>query len=534
MIGKLEILDYITNHNREFGGSLATERGFKKHFPEMYKEMCETKFPPFFDEFDFKQKLWHFLRDDYQQHMCKCGGLLKFRSFWYGYNEFCRMNCPSMVKNQVECITKIHHSRTPEEKKKIQEKVRQTFVDRYGVERYSQLDEWKEKTLKKNREKFGTDWYTQTEEYKQNYEQHCEEKYGEGIKNSFQDPHVKEKILEKFYKNFLKRHPNVIEIREKTLLCKCTDENCTLCKERVYEIDKVRFSGRTYSNIDTCTIRTPGGDLTSGVENELFDFISSIYGEEIIRNDRTVLKGKELDIYIPNLNLAFEFNGIYWHGEFNKDKMYHQSKSLECLSKNIQLIHVWEDDWSNKKDLVKEFIKSRIIKNDECLNCVVKEIDEISGYDFLQEHHIYGGIKNRKHLGAFYNDELVGVLSFTETKKTGYFEIQRIFVQNDDMFNSMLKYFEETYKPLEISVNINLDILDVKMYEQYGFVRTNVLKPTCTWVVNGVRKLKSNFSKSKLVECGINPELNEIDVMHNRGCWRCWDSGRIKLVLRCS
>ena len=94
---KLEVLEYITNHNKEFAGRLVTESGFKKHFPELYEEMSKMEYPDFFSGFDFKQKLWHFLRDDYTLHYCKCGGLLKFRSFWYGYNEFCRMNCPAMT-----------------------------------------------------------------------------------------------------------------------------------------------------------------------------------------------------------------------------------------------------------------------------------------------------------------------------------------------------------------------------------------------------------------------------------------------------
>ena len=58
-----------------------------------------------------------------------------------------------------------------------------TFLLKYGVERYSQTKEWKEQTIKKNKEKFGKDWYTQTEEYKVNFEKYCEEKYGEGIIN---------------------------------------------------------------------------------------------------------------------------------------------------------------------------------------------------------------------------------------------------------------------------------------------------------------------------------------------------------------
>ena len=42
----------------------------------------------------------------------------------------------------------------------------------------------------------------------------------------------------------------------------------------------------------------------------MLEYIKSIYSGCIIKNDRSVLSGKELDIYLPELNIAFEFNGI--------------------------------------------------------------------------------------------------------------------------------------------------------------------------------------------------------------------------------
>ena len=86
IFNKSDVLNYINEHNKEHGGHLTTESGFKKNFPSLYDDFIKTSFPSFFEGFDFKQKLWHFLRDDYTQHICLCGNPLKFRSFWYGYN----------------------------------------------------------------------------------------------------------------------------------------------------------------------------------------------------------------------------------------------------------------------------------------------------------------------------------------------------------------------------------------------------------------------------------------------------------------
>lgn len=91
-----------------------------------------------------------------------------------------------------------------------------------------------------------------------------------------------------------------------------------------------------------------------------------------IRNERTN-RFMELDIYLPDIKLAIEYNGKYFHtdemirarseGRFNTAKEYHDFKIKMCEKENIHLIHIDENDWlkdSNKilKELEKE-IKSR-------------------------------------------------------------------------------------------------------------------------------------------------------------------------------
>lgn len=92
-------------------------------------------------------------------------------------------------------------------------------------------------------------------------------------------------------------------------------------------------------------------------EKEMVDFIKSIYSGEVRENDRTVLDGFELDAYIQELGLAFEFNGEYWHSlphMVERDAW----KRRECRKKKIALFNVWENDWNKKQEDVKTFIKS--------------------------------------------------------------------------------------------------------------------------------------------------------------------------------
>lgn len=66
---------------------------------------------------------------------------------------------------------------------------------------------------------------------------------------------------------------------------------------------------------------------TSNLEIELQSFIESIYKGPIIKNDRKVLDGKELDVYLPEKNLAIEFNGLYWHSDLTTDSSFAKKKA---------------------------------------------------------------------------------------------------------------------------------------------------------------------------------------------------------------
>ena len=103
-----------------------------------------------------------------------------------------------------------------------------------------------------------------------------------------------------------------------------------------------------------------GFHLSNG-ENEIIDFLkNNVNG--IIQGDRSVLSGLELDIYIPSKQIAIEYNGLRWHSEeFGKDKWYHLNKTLMCEEKNINLIHIFEDEYLKNKELVLNKI-SHILK----------------------------------------------------------------------------------------------------------------------------------------------------------------------------
>lgn len=100
---------------------------------------------------------------------------------------------------------------------------------------------------------------------------------------------------------------------------------------------------------------------SSKEENELLNFVKSIYDKEVAEHDRVVIKPKELDIYLPDIKLAFEYNGEYWHQLCEERHVgYHELKTRLCADKGVTLIHIWERDWLGNNEEVRSRIKYEI------------------------------------------------------------------------------------------------------------------------------------------------------------------------------
>ena len=98
-------------------------------------------------------------------------------------------------------------------------------------------------------------------------------------------------------------------------------------------------------------------------EVEMCNFIKSIYSGKILENTRKFIGRQELDVYLPDLKIAFEYNGEHWHELREKrEPGYHKDKRKVCENKNIKLIEVWEKEWKDNNEFIKQLIKDEIKK----------------------------------------------------------------------------------------------------------------------------------------------------------------------------
>ena len=289
-----------------------------------------------------------------------------------------------------------------------------------------------------------------------------------------------------------------------------------------------------------------GKHLSYG-EEEIYNFLLNYLNEnEIIRHDRKILSGQEIDILIPSKNLAIEFNGIRWHSEkFKEDKNYHFFKTKCCNDKNLFLIHIYEDDFLEKKELVLDKLKNMIGVNIEkrvigARKCIIKVISNKEAKPFLEENHIQGFSPSTLYLGAFFLNELVGVMTFKKEYKLNLnWELTRfatnIKYRTPGIASKLFNFFKKNYEFNEIKSFLDLSWFHShdNIYTKLGFIKEKVTKPDYMYVVSNKRIHKFNFRKQNInKKYGLPLSMTEKEMMSELGIHRIWNSGLIKYIYK--
>lgn len=287
----------------------------------------------YYDNISWSQRFWHIINEKYEIVECHhCG------------------KKPARYRKSRKYIT---CSELCEKNYRIQN-YNNTCDIKYGCNP-SKLDSHKNKVKETCLKNFGKESYLLTEEYKQIYEENLQRILSRKKKRFDQ------LIIEKIGNDYtLLNRGDYLDILHK----KCNSS---------FNIHRTTLSYRLKHSHEICTICNPINK--SYFETEVYEYIKSVFNGSILRNDKNVLGGKELDIYIPSLKLAFECNGDLFHANpriyDQNNKIFYKNASeiwdkdgkkiLLCARKGIELIYIWELDWNENNKMCKYFIK-RIIK----------------------------------------------------------------------------------------------------------------------------------------------------------------------------
>ena len=283
-------------------------------------------------------------------------------------------------------------------------------------------------------------------------------------------------------------------------------------------------------------------------ENEIYNFIKEKL-TDVKQNDRKIINGKELDIYIPSKQIAIEYNGLRWHSEeFVKDKWYHLNKTLECNNKGIKLLQIFEDEYIEHKDIVLNKISHILGIQQELPNimgrkCRIEIISKDIAEQFLNDYHIQGYARSTVYLGALYEDKLIAVMTFKqEFKNSLKWELTRFASDYhyvcQGVGGKMFKWFVKNYNPLEVKSFADrrwtLD-KESNLYVKLGFELIEELKPEYRYYNPKVSKVKRfhkfGFRKQILNrKYGFPLSMTETEMVQALGYDRIWDCGLFKFV----
>lgn len=279
---------------------------------------------------------------------------------------------------------------------------------------------------------------------------------------------------------------------------------------------------------------------TSKKEKEIADFIISLVGEKnVILNSKKILDSKkELDIFLPNYNIAFEFDGLYWHNELNKEKNYHLDKTNDCIKNNIRLIHIFEDEWDEKQNIIKSMIKNILHFTENKIyarKCNIKIVDSKTSKQFLNENHLQGNCYGSINLGLYYNNDLVSLMVFGSSRhfvgngKTKYELIRFCNKINTNVIggaSKLFNYFIKNYNPNEIISYADKRWSNGMLYNILNFELYNESKPNYYYVIGNKRIYRYNLRKNILIKKFNCPrEKTEKQFCFEQKWYRIYDCG---------
>ena len=482
------------------------ERYVKKYLPILYNNVCDFNLNK---EILFSQQLYNYLnnlKEIPKCQTCKVNDVL-FINFNVGYQKFCSTKCSS-----DNSTVKLKRSKTN--------------IKKYGFSCVLQNNEIKNKIKKTNIIKYGFD-------------------------NPSKNINVINKIKNVRNKNVLDDWS--IKLNKPNLIIKKLDndnlEIFNYCdKHESFIIKRQTLYGRYYrqglSNLCTKCIKL--NENISNIEIEIFNYIKNDLN---IKCEKYIIENKEIDIYLPDFKLGIEFDGIYYHSNKFKDKNYHLNKTNLCEQRDIQLLHIFENEWVNKKEIIKSIIKSKLsIFNNKILanECMIKEIDSITASNFLNTNHIQGNINSKVKIGLFYNDDLVSVMTFGKKRtaiinKIGFDDEYKIYrfcnkinTQVIDGASKLLNYFIKTYKPKSIIILVDRRYSQGNLYKQLGFKFIENIKPNYWYfhINNTLKKYyRFKFSKDILIKQGFDLKKTKKEMMYSNGYIHIYDSGSKKYKL---
>lgn len=493
-----------------------------------------------------KQRLWHIINDVSTIPSCKiCNNYVKWDDAQplekQQYRVYCCVKCSR--KDSDVSIKKLQTEleRYGEGRKSVVEKIKQTNNERYGANYAIQTETFKQKQASTNISRYGVENVIQNTQVVSKRKQTNLERYG--VAAPCQNEIIKQKMFNTNNERYGVYYPSIANIKPESL-AKLEDRQWM---EEQHITNKLKFSDiaselQVHQSTVVRYLRKHGVDVIyhnhSSKQLQIQQFIEQHYSGEIFNNNRSIIAPLELDIVLPELNFAIEFNGIYRHSELSgKHKNYHLNKTMMAGEQGLQLMHIWENEWDHSPHIVMSRLLNVLSKSMRihARDCVFGVLDKDTTKQFFIDNHLQGFVPGQVYCGLLYENRLVAAAIYGASRFNQYqYELLRMCnLVNHAVIGGSSKLhsnFVRLYQPDSVVSFGDRRYGTGSVYKQMKFVFSHNSSPSYHYFhKNRTNVLFSrlSFQKHKLKDKleFYDENLSEWQNMINNGYDRIWDCG---------
>lgn len=247
------------------------------------------------------------------------------------------------------------------------EKIEQHWIESYGVRNPMQIQSIQDKAARTMTERYGSETYIHSDVGIEHVKRTMMERYG--CQFTTQSPDLMKKVLTTrratTFKEVISVDDYIEPMFDEKYYIAHHDEalpfRCKKCNRNfLHKLDlNVHYTNGEVETIARCPFCFP---LLKGIsygEKDLLGYVRGITDCDVLwrtKMNRKILKGKEIDILIPEKKIGIEYNGLYWHSGKLAGENYHLNKTMQCENIGWTLVHIFQHEWENENEATRRMI----------------------------------------------------------------------------------------------------------------------------------------------------------------------------------
>jgi very-short-patch-repair endonuclease len=473
-----------------------------------------------------------------------CNNVTKYLDNKRMYQTYCSSKCASnalVLKEQRMATNRIKYGgNAPLCDPAVQNKSKNTNMLRYGTNWHQQSNIGKYVRVATNINRYGVAYPISTIGRAAFIKQY-------GVNAPILVPKIKTKIHDTVLNKYDRSHHNQLHLSSDTI-SKLHDKDWLSNQHLIQQLTLTEIAEQLQCDVTTimnyCKVHNIKNIrfAQSSYERRLVAALTAAGVSNIITNTKQVISPKELDIYIPDNQLAIEICGLYWHADTHPRMYpnYHKDKFEQCKAKGIRLITIFEDElihqFQKVVDKLLYILRKSQVRSIYARRCNIFEPSILQKKEFMNAYHIQGPDKSTITYGLQNGNDTVAMMSL-KNKHHGVWEITRYCSVGKVIggFGKLLNQAKRTLPVSKFETFADLRWGSGELYLTTGFIEEYTIPPTFYYIRGNRRMHRSNYMKCKLHKLipNFDPNLTEFQNCDNAKLLRIWDCGKIKYAMIC-